>query len=167
MPSLFPHSILYRNNSQERCVIVDLSWPCGHSVNDGIPHESFLGDPLYLTIVDVVISLGHGCLLYKRDLHKAYRQFPVDPHDYHLLGYTWDGQFYFDTVLTMGLQSATMAHQRSTSVVTWILAQQGRSVFNYLDDFIGISPSKDANLHFEELGTLLQTLGLEESLDKS
>ena len=55
------------------------------------------------------ISLGRGCLLYKRDLRKAYRQFPVDPHDYHLLGYTWGGQYYFDTVLTMGLRSAAMS----------------------------------------------------------
>ena len=85
----------------------------------------------------------------------------------HLLGYTWDGQFYFDTFLTMGLRSAAMACQRSSSAVTWILAHPGRFVLNYLDDFIGISPSADAYLHFEELGTLLQSLGLEESLDKS
>ena len=60
-----------------------------------------------------------------------------------------------------------MACQRCTSAVTWILTQRGRFVFNYLDDFIGISPSADAYFHFEELGTLLQSLGLEESLDKS
>ena len=97
-----------KRDSDERRVIVDLSWPCGSSVNDGIPGDSFLGEPISLTyptidsIVDAVISLGPGCLLYKRDLKKAYRQFPVDPRDYHLLGYTWDNQFYFDTVLTMG-----------------------------------------------------------------
>lgn len=66
-----------------------------------------MDEPISLTyptidsIVDAVISLGHGCLLYKCDLKKAYRQFPVDPKDYHLLGYTWDNEFYFDTVLTM------------------------------------------------------------------
>ena len=49
--------------------IVDLSWSCGTSVNDGIPSNSFLGEPIsltYLTIVsmvDAVISLGLGCLL--------------------------------------------------------------------------------------------------------
>ena len=45
---------------------------------------------------------------------------------------------------TMGLRSAAMACQRPTSAVTWILAQRGLFVFNYLDDFIGISPSADA-----------------------
>ena len=60
--------------------------------------------PTVDSIVDAVISMGSGCLLYKRDLKEAYRQFQVDPKDYHFLGYTWDNQFYFDTVLTMGLR---------------------------------------------------------------
>ena len=98
------------------------------------PVTPFFGDPVDLTypiiddIVDAVVSLGRGCLLYKRDLGKAYRQFPVDPHDYHLLGYTWGGQYYFDTVLTMGLRSAAMSYQRSSSAAAWILAQSGRFV---------------------------------------
>ena len=66
----------------------------------------------------------------------------------------------------MGLRSATMACQRSISAVTWILAERGISVFNYLDDFIAISPPSDTNLHFEELGALLTILDLEESIDK-
>ena len=103
-----PLNTVAKRDSQERRVIVDLSWPCGSSVNDGIPSGSFLGELLELTyptidaIVSAIVSLGRGCMLYKRDLRKAYRQFPVDPHDYHLLGYTWNRQFYFDTVLTMG-----------------------------------------------------------------
>ena len=123
-----------KRDSSERRVIVDLSWPCGRSVNDGIPRNSFFGDPVDLTypiiddIVDAVVSLGRGCLLYKRDLRKAYRQFPVDPQDYHLLGYTLGGQYYFDTVLTMGLLSAAMSCQHSTSAAAWILAQRGRLV---------------------------------------
>ena len=168
-----PVNTVPKRDSDERRVIVDLSWPCGTSVNDGIPSDSFLGEPISLTyptidsIVDAVISLGPGCLLYKRDLKKAYRQFPVDPRDYHLLGYTWDNQFYFDTVLTMGLRSAAMACQRSTSAVSWISRQEGRSLFNYLDDFIGVSPPSTANADFQALGDLLASLGLQESSEKS
>lgn len=110
--------------------------------------------------MDAVISLGPGCLLYKRDLKKTYRQFPVDPKDCHLLGYTWDSQFYFDTVLTMGLRSAAMACQRSTSAVSWISRQQGRSLFNYLDDLIGVSSPSTATCDFQVLGDLLTSLGL-------
>lgn len=118
-----------------------------------------MDEPISLTyptidsIVDAVISLGHGCLLYKCDLKKAYRQFPVDPKDYHLLGYTWDNEFYFDMVLTMGLRSAAMACQRSNSAVSWISQQQGCSFFNYLDDFIGVSLSNTTTADFDALGT--------------
>ena len=98
---LSPLNTVEKRDSEERRVIVDLSWPSGHSVNDGIPSDSYLGAPLSLRyptiddIVDAVITLGRGCYLYKRDLRKAYRQFPVDPKDYPFLGYTWNKQFYF------------------------------------------------------------------------
>ena len=98
---------------------------------------------------------------------KAYRQFPIDPHDYHLFGYTWNSQFYFDTVLTMGLRSAAMACQRSTSEVTLILNQRGLTILNYLDDFIGASPPTLATSHFHELGESLHHLGLGEAAAKS
>ena len=117
--------------------------------------------------MDAVISLGPGCLLYKRDLKKAYRQFQVDPKDYYLLGYTWDNQFYFDTVLTMGLRSAAMACQLSTSAVSWISRQQGRSLFNYLDDFIGVSSPSKTTRDFQAVGDLLTSLGPQESSEKS
>ena len=125
-----PLNTVAKRNSNERRVIVDLSWPCVSSVNDGIPSCYFLGELLelsYLTIdaiVSAIVSLGRGCMLYKCDLRKAYRQFLIDPHDYHLLSYTWNSQFYFGTVLTMGLRSAAMACQRSTSAVTWIQHNQ-------------------------------------------
>ena len=144
-----------------------MSGPCGHSVNDGIPSDSYLGEPLVLRyptidyIVDAVVTLGRGCHLYKRDLRKVYRQYPVDPKDYPFLGYTWDNHFYFDTVLTMGLSSAAISCQRSTSAVAWIASQQGRLGFNYLDDFIGVSPALTAHTDFQVLSDLLSSLGLE------
>ena len=168
-----PLNTVEKRDSDERRVIVDLSWPCGHSVNDGIPSDSFLGEPIalhYPTIDDIVhavVTMGRGCYLFKRDLTKAYRQFPVDPRDYPFLGYTWDNHFYFDTVLTMGLRSAAMACQRSTSAVAWIASQHGRVVFNYLDDFIGVAPASTAYEEFHALGDLLSSLGLQESSTKA
>lgn len=170
---LSPLNTVEKRDSEERRVIVDLSWPSGHSVNDGIPSDSYLGAPLSLRyptiddIVDAVVTLGRGCYLYKRDLRKAYRQFPVDPKDYPFLGYTWNKQFYFDTVLTMRLRSAAMACQRSTAAVAWVASQQGRVVFTYLDDFIGVSPAFNAQTDFQALSDLLSSLGLQESSEKA
>ncbi len=54
----------------------------------------------------------------------------MDPFDYPLLGYQWNGELYFDVVLPMGLKTATMACQRSTSAVCYMLTQDGCYVVN-------------------------------------
>lgn len=85
----------------ERHFILDLSWPAGSSVNDGISKDFFGGDPVSLTyptvddIADRIVQLGSGCLLFKRDLKRAYRQLPVDPFDYPLLGDSWRDRLFF------------------------------------------------------------------------
>ena len=168
-----PLNTVEKRDSSERHVIVDLSWPSGSSVNDGILSDSFLDVPIDLhyptidCIADAVVATGRGCLLYKRDLKKAYRQFPVDPHDYHLLGYLWQDEFYFDTVLTMGLRSVAMACQCATTAVSWLCYQRGQSVFNYLDDFIGVAPPSTAVTAFDDLGDLLFSHGMVETSDKA
>ena len=78
---------MVKRDSNERRVIVDLSWPCGSLVYDGITSGYFLRELLesiYPTI-DAIASatalLGWGCMLYKRDLRKAHYQFPIYPYD--------------------------------------------------------------------------------------
>ena len=157
----------------ERRIILDLSWPVGSSVNDGIPSGIYLAQEFELVyptvdlIADCVAALGSGCLLFKRDLKRAYRQFPVDPHDYPLLGYYWNGHFYFDVVLPMGLRTAAMACQRSTNAVCYILSRAGCQVCSYLDDFIGVAPAARASRDFYHCGSLLTELGLQESPSKA
>ena len=156
-----------------RRIILDLSWPVGSSVNDGIPSGLYLAQEFALVyptvdlIADRVAALGPGCLLFKRDLHGAYRQFPVDPYDYPLLGYSWNDHYYFDVVLPMGLRTAAMACQRSTNAVSYILSCARCQVANYLDDFIGVVPTARALQDYEYCGSLLRELGLQESLSKA
>ena len=64
-----------------------------------------------------ILVLGPSCLLLKQDLKLAYRQFPVDLGDYHLV-YSWQDQLYFDTVLPMGLSA--MACQLVTNAVCYM-----------------------------------------------
>ena len=90
------HSLVHLNSvpkqgSDERRFILDLSCPKGASVNDGICKDFYLGEPVNLTyptvddIAERIVQFGPGCL-FKRDLKRAYRQLPVDPYDYPLLG---------------------------------------------------------------------------------
>ena len=159
--------------SDERRFILDLSWPSGSSVNDGISKEFYLGDPVtltYPTVDDIaarIARFGSGCLLFKRDLKRAYRQLPVDPFDYPLLGYSWRDSLYFDVRLPMGLRSAAMACQRVTQAVCFMLSQAGCDVLSYLDDFMGIAAPSNAAPQYAFSGTLLHSLGLQESSHKA
>ena len=171
--ALSPLNSVPKPDSDERRFILDLSWPSSSSVNDGISKHFYLGEPVTLRyptvddIADRIVRLGTGCLLFKRDLKRAYRQLPVDPFDYPLLGYSWRDNLYFDVRLPMGLRSAAMACQRVTNAVCFMLSQVGCQVLSYLDDFMGISPPSTALEHFVLSGTLLRDLGLQESPHKA
>ena len=115
----------------------------------------------------LVLEIGTGALIYKRDLKKAYRQIPVDPGDYCYLGYHWNDQWYFDTVLAMGQRNAAMACSRTTNAVMYIHKIKGYCGVNYLDDLIGVSPPEEGMDGFLYLGQLLKDLGLLESEQKA
>ena len=76
-------------------LIMDLSLPHGHSVNDGIAKE--LCSLHYSSIDDAatrVTALGPGCMLAKMDIRQAYCNIPVALEDKHLLGLQWNNHTY-------------------------------------------------------------------------
>jgi len=170
--AISPLNSVPKPDADERRIIVDLSWPPGLSVNDGISREEYLDEDISLTyptvdsICDLIEQCGPECLIYKRDLKRAYRQFPVDPFDYPLLCYQWRDQLYCDVVLPMGLRSAAMACQRVTNAVSYICHEHGFNVLNYLDDFIGVEPASSATAAFDFTYKRFNELGLEESPSK-
>jgi hypothetical protein len=44
--------------------------------------------------------------MMKRDLKAAFRHIPINPYDYWLLLFEWNGQFFVDTFLPFGLRTA-------------------------------------------------------------
>lgn len=69
----FPLQITY-SRSGKPCVIVDLSFPHGYSVNTAIPASTYLSDPFKLclpgvnALPDTIHVKGHHCHLFKMDL---------------------------------------------------------------------------------------------------
>jgi len=87
-------------------MIMDLSSPEGHSVNDGITKESCSFH--YTNISEAaarILFLGRGSLMAKMDIQQAYRNIPVAPEDRHLLGM---GRVFVDRVLPFGLRLAPL-----------------------------------------------------------
>ena len=169
-----PLNTVPKTSSDERRIIVDLSWPLKKgSVNSGISKEYYLEEKIeshYASVEEIckmVLDIGQGAVLYKRDLRQAYRQFPVDPADYYLLGYHWNNLYYFDTVLAMGQRNAGVGCSRVTNAVMHIHAKCGYNGASYLDDLIGVSPSSTGSKAYEHLGKILRDLGLEENIPKA
>ena len=150
----------------------NLSFPPGCSLNDGIPHDTYLGEyyklrlPRIDRLVEFILKKGRHCLVFKKDLRRAYRQFPIDPKDYHLLGFRYQGKCYFDTRCPFGLRSSAMICQRTTKAVFHIFTDQGFLADAYLDDFYGAEYPSLAASAFFQLSQLFHQLGLDSAPDK-
>ena len=63
---------------------MDSSWLIGHSVNDLIPKDSYMGEPIKLTfptidnLVERVHSPGIMAKMFKQDFKRAFKQIYID-----------------------------------------------------------------------------------------
>lgn len=127
-------------------VIVDLSRPEGHSVNDSVRRQ--YTHLAYSSVEDATLlmhALGPGTLLAKVDIRDAYRLLLIHPEDRPFLGIKWQGGCYVDCQLPFGLASAPAIFSAVADALEWILRQRGvRCVLHYLDDFLLLgSPQSD------------------------
>ena len=151
-------------------LIVDLSYPKGRSVNDGIPKD--LCSLKYITLetaVQQILALGPSCLLAKIDIKSAFRLLPVHPADRHLLGMKWKGDVYLDCCLPFGLRSAPRLFNVLADLLEWILKQRGVSFcIHYLDDFLTIGPpdSFTCQQNLQTIQQVCKQLGIPLALEK-
>ena len=99
-------------------------------MNDGIDKTKYLGEDIILKfptankLAQIMVSLGKGCLFFKRDLKRYYRQIFVNSVDAVKLGYQFQDNIYFDATLPMGMISSAYLAQRITYALTFILQRK-------------------------------------------
>ena len=170
--TISPLMTVPKRGTSKRRVVHDLSFPPGRSVNSGIDNDLFLGQSYTLRLpgvdrlIDIIRLKGPGCLLFKLDLSRAYRQIPVDPLDYRLLGFSVHKLLYFHTCLVFGQRSAVLACQRTTKGAIFAFEKMGYTADVYIDDFFGADTPELAYIAFVVLKTLLAELGLQMADDK-
>ena len=122
-----PDQVIPKNHQPDKWrLIVDLSHPAGHSVNDNIPKA--LCSLSYITVDDAIqaiVQSGPYTLLSKVDIKSAFRLIPVHPADRHLLAMKWNDKIYIDGCLPFGLRSAPKLFNILADLVSWIAAQEG------------------------------------------
>ncbi len=161
------------NSPDERRIVVDLSFPEGTSVNDGIPKDTFLGEPTDLhypsidSLADIIRTKGRGALLFKSDLRAAYKQLPICPADWPLCGISWKDQLFVYTREIFGLRSSALACQRTTLCIKYLFELAGYDCCVFLDDIGGADTPDKAPTAFSTLQALLRALNLWESDEKA
>ena len=154
-----------KSSSANRRVIIDLSWPIGHSVNSGVHSDRYLDTDFILTypsvdnLTDEVLKLGKGSKIFKVDISRAFRHVPIDPGDLDFLGLYWEN-YFLDFALPFGSKHGSSIFQRISDAVRYIMKQEGHSVWNYIDDFLCISLPSKIDKTYIRLQELLAELGL-------
>ena len=124
-------------------LILDLSTPAGHSVNDGISKPPY--SIQYVTVdafIDCIMARGRGTLMAKFDVASTYRIIAVHPQVRYLLGMKWHDSFFVDLALPFGLRLAPFIFTAVADMVEWILVNNHGVDFlrHYLDNFLTLGP---------------------------
>ena len=152
---------------------MDLSWPKGSSVNNGVAKDVYLNTHYELKFpsVDIITNslrnLGPSAQMFKIDISRAFRHIKIDPGDIDLLGIKFDNKYFLDCSLAFGFRHGSLIFQRCTDAIRYIMAEHGYPLlFNYIDDLIytGLPSQMDAVFNF--LKNLLAELGLDISPNK-
>ena len=157
-----PIGIVPKKHSDKFRTIFHLSFPkTGESINSSIEKDDF--SLQYIKIDDAIaalIRLGRGTYLAKTDIESAFRQFPVHPDDWELLGIYWNKSYYFDKVLPFGLRSAPYIFNQLSDALEWILLNKCyiSYVGHILDDFLIMEPPAQTGLPSQACQTSLSSM---------
>ena len=162
-----------KKDAVHRRVIMDLSWPHGAAINDGIDEVAYIDGPATITLpsaeymVQRILELGPGAWLYKTDLARGYRQLRVDPLDWPFLGFQYQGRHYMDICPPFGLRSSAMCMQRTSEAISYMHGTAGFASRPYLDDFGGAEPARnEAQNALRALQDIMAALGIKEAQHK-
>ena len=156
-----------KQESDNKRTIMDLSWPKGHSVNDGILKDIYLNTEYRLNYPSVdcisasLRSLGPAAIIYKIDIRRAFCQIKVDPA-IDLLGLKFKNKYFLDLSILFGYCNSSQIFQRCTDAIRFIMAQHGfHYLHNYIDNLIYTGLPSEIDGSYKFLTELLSDGGLE------
>ena len=167
-----PLMVRDKQNSDKKRTIIDLSWPKGFSINDGVARNIYL--QMYFTLcypsVDLITQalceLVPDALIYKIDISGAFRHLCIDPGDIYLLGIKHN-ECFLDGSLPFGFRHGSVFFQCCSDAICFIMQLHGfHRLYNYIDDVIYVRLPQDIYKSHEFLQYLLQDLELEISKSK-
>ena len=117
-------------DSHLRRTVVDLNWPQGQSVNSGISKDMYLGTkylvnyPSVDNIIDSLIQLVPGSMLFKIDISRAFCQLKVDLGDIDLLGLK-QTSYFIDQSVTFVYRHGSIFFEKVTDSIRFSMKKHG------------------------------------------
>ena len=168
-----PLSTRAKKLSTDRRILIDLSFPPGAAVNDGMIRNNYMGMEVKLTfprtddLAKKIYEIGRNTYMWKVDLSRYFRQIGMDPGDYALIGYVINNQIWFDKMVPMGMRTGPYIAQRTSNAIAWIHRQMMYYILNYVDDFLGAEDGlQTAKESFEHFCKLLIKINIDMSAEK-
>lgn len=131
-------------------LIHHLSYPEGDSINSHIPKEmTTVSYQSIDTAVALIKQVGQGALLAKTDLENAYKQIPIHPTDFELLGFKISDSYYYDKTLPFGLSYSCHLFEQFSSALQWILEEKFKVGYcvHVLDDFLFVGSPRSPDCY--------------------
>ena len=139
-------------DSVKYCIIHDLSWPPGDSINDHIIPDLYCC--IYASFdqaVSLIKKQGASTLMAKLDLADAFKHILVCPKDWPLLCSSWDTtqaddsvlwQYYVDLFLPFGLCSSPAIFNHYADALEFAMWANGiNDLLHYLNDYFTAGPA--------------------------
>lgn len=160
-----PIKLVAKSTPGEFRLIHNLSFPYDEcAVNFNIDDE--FATVQYASIQDAIAliqKLGPGCFMGKSDIAQAFRNLPIHEDCHHLLGFIFEGKYYYDTCLAMGARCSCQIFECFSTALQWILETKFKveNCLHILDDFFFISLSFDLTCHYLKCWvTLAEDIGV-------
>ena len=168
-----PLQVAFSRTGKPR-VCNDLSFG-DYSVNDSISsiwseYPGYHGDltlPTADDLVQAILNVGPGAMLWKTDFSAYYKQLNIDLAQINTLAFAFDKKIYFESRLPFGLRSSCLNAQRVTTAAIKIFNSKTPSfATGYVDDVVGCSFVNAAQKDYELFWSVTDELGMEKTLDK-
>ena len=107
--------------------------------------------------IENIQNIGQGCYMAKSDIVQAFRIIPINNKCFHLLGFIFKGQYYYDTCLAMGASCSCKIFEEFYTALQWILQNKFKieHCVHILDDFLFLSQSYLLSAHYLKCWTTL------------
>ena len=106
----------------------------------------------------------------KTDVQSAFRIMPIHRSDYHLLGFSWEGEYYYDKAVPFGASSSCRLFEATSKALEWIaITKLGcMAVVHILDEFLFLNSTKQGCMHdLNAFLTLCKDIGVPIAVDKT